>query len=188
MQELWAQFEGWLQEHWPEGLADLNPPATDAEIQALEGGLGVALPADFVACLQLHNGQANGVGGLFNGTDFLSSHAVLGEWKIWKELLDGGHFADIKSEPPAGVRDDWWNPRWIPFTYNGCGDHDCIDLDPAAGGQSGQVISMWHDMAERDIQAPSFQAWFADYVQAVLAGEYVYSADYGGLVRAEDLD
>ncbi len=56
MQELWAQFEGWLQEHWPEGLADLNPPATDAEIQALEDGLGVALPADFVACLQVHNG------------------------------------------------------------------------------------------------------------------------------------
>ena len=31
MQTHWTQFEAWLAEHWPEGLAGLNPPATDQE-------------------------------------------------------------------------------------------------------------------------------------------------------------
>lgn len=36
MQTHWTQFEAWLAEHWPEGLAGLNPPATDQEIADLE--------------------------------------------------------------------------------------------------------------------------------------------------------
>ena len=46
MQTHWTQFEAWLAEHWPEGLAGLNPPATDQEIADLEQALGVVLPPD----------------------------------------------------------------------------------------------------------------------------------------------
>ena len=38
------------------------------------------------------------------------------------------------------MRKVWWNLKWVPFTYNGGGDHPCIDLDPAVTGTVGQVV------------------------------------------------
>ncbi len=186
MNELWTQLEAWLAAHWPEGLAALNPPATAQEIAQLEAALGCQLPQDFVECLKVHNGQSQDLG-LFDGTEYLSTQRILSEWTVWKQLLDGGDFAGIQSEPELGIRDDWWNAKWIPFTYNGAGDHLCLDLAPAEGGQTGQVISMWHDMAERGVEADSFEAWFRTYVDQVLAGEYVYSEDYAGIVPKDDV-
>lgn len=186
MHELWKQLEDWLSVHWPDGLAALNPPATDEQIASLEQTLGTSLPQEFVACLKVHNGQSELAGGLFDGSEFLSTSGIRSQWKIWKDLLDSGGFDGIKSEPQAGIRSDWWNPRWIPFTHNGGGDHHCIDLAPAEGGQVGQVITMWHDMGGRELQGKSFDAWFREYVAAVVAGEYTYSDDFGGLVHQDD--
>ena len=183
MKELWDQFERWLRDNWPDGLSDLNPPATDEEIEELERELGVRLPEDFIACLKVHNGQKNLAGGLFGNSEFLSTREIFTQWKIWKSLLDSNDFQGFFSEPAPGIRNEWWNPRWIPFTHNGGGDHLCLDLDTASEGNSGQVITMWHDMGTREIQGVSFQSWFAGYVKAVLAGQYAYSDDYGGLVE-----
>src|SRR6476660_10167222 len=138
MKEIWEKFESWLSTNWSDGLKDLNPPATEKEIAELESALGVSLPCDYVACLKVHNGQGNSAGGLFDNSEFLSTSAILDQWKVWKELLDSGEFNDYKSEPQEGIKDDWWNARWIPFTHNGGGDHYCIDLDPSARGSMGQ--------------------------------------------------
>ena len=94
MNDLWQSFETWLAAHWPEGLAALNPPATPAEIAVLEETLGTSLPSDFVACLKVHNGQSDAVGGLF-GTEFLSTRAIATQWVIWKDLLDSDAFDGI---------------------------------------------------------------------------------------------
>jgi cell wall assembly regulator SMI1 len=182
---LWNQFEAWLAEHWPDGLAALNGPATETEIVELEDALGVRLPSDFAACLRIHNGQSDTAGGLFDNSEFLSTRAILEQWKVWKDLLDSGEFKGIESEPQSGIRNDWWHQKWIPITHNGGGDHYCIDLAPTAEGHCGQVITMWHDMAEREVQASSFHEWLDRYVRAVLSGRYVYSDDFGGLVRAD---
>jgi cell wall assembly regulator SMI1 len=187
MKNLWDRFEAWLAENWPEGLACLNPPASDEQITSLEQALGVKLPEDYVTCLKIHNGQRTNSGGdLFDGGEFLSSDEVLGQWNIWKELLDDGDFDGAESEPAHGIGNDWWNARWIPFTHNGGGDHFCIDLAPAATGQAGQVISMWHDSAERTLLAPDFGAWLKTYVDAVCAGDYVYAEEYDAIVSRED--
>ncbi|RYE42992.1 MAG: molybdenum cofactor biosynthesis protein MoeA [Hyphomicrobiales bacterium] len=185
MNELWQKFEDWLSVHWPDGLASLNPPATDEEISTLEEALGAELPHGFVSCLKIHNGQSESAGGLFDNSEFLSTSAILDQWKVWKELLDSGDFNGIESVPEDGIRRDWWNALWIPFTHNGGGDHYCLDLAPAKGGQVGQIITMWHDMAERELQDTSFEAWFENYVIAVTSGEYTYSEDFGGLVHKD---
>lgn len=185
MKTVWGQFENWLKENWVEGFEDLNPPATDQEILELQEALGVQLPADFVVCLKIHNGQRNMAGGLFDNSEFLSTEAILDQWQVWKDLLDSGEFEGISSEPDAGVKDDWWNPKWIPFSHNGGGDHYCIDLDPTDAGRLGQIITMWHDMSNREIQAESFGSWFEKYVSAVLSGRYKYSEDFGGLIDVD---
>jgi len=183
--DTWTAFELWLNEYWPDGLKDLCPPATDDEIVNLETMLGVNLPYDFVVFLRIHNGQKGSAGGLFDNSEFLSTAAIIEQWKVWKDLLDSDDFEGYKSEPDAGVRDDWWNAKWIPFTHNGSGDHYCLDLAPGTDGQEGQVITMWHDMGTRAVKACSFTHWFAEYVDAVIAGKYVYSEDFGGLVDAD---
>lgn len=186
MQTLWTRFETWLSEHWPEGLGALNPPATNEQIASLEQALGITLPDDYVACLKIHNGQATGVGGLFEGAEFLSTDEILAQWTVWKDLLDSGDFAGITSEPASGIRNDWWNAGWIPFTHNGGGDHLCLDLAPDAAGSRGQVITMWHDSGERELIAPCFDAWFKAYLKRVFAGDIVYSEAYGALVDRRD--
>lgn len=183
--DLWQGFETWLAVNWPEGLADLNPGATDEQLRVLEAKLGVAMPAPFVACLKIHNGQKGMAGGLFDNSEFLSTEAIADQWDVWRDLLESGTFDEIRSEPASGVRDDWWNRHWIPFTHNGGGDHYCLDLQPAATGQAGQVITMWHDMAERNIVAAGFHAWLSEYVAGVQAGKFAYSEDYGGLVNRD---
>lgn len=151
MQSTWLKFEHWLSEHWPVRLKDLNPPATREEITALETALGVQLPADYVACLQRHNGQAAAARGLFDCAKFLSTTEILSQWSIWEKSPEGA------------------------------GDHHCLDLAPADGGVSGQVIDMWHDMSDRNVLEPSFFRWFAKCVDDVLAGKYAYSEEYEGL-------
>jgi len=185
MRDLWTAYETWLAEHWPEGLHALQGPATDAQIRALEERLNVALPDDYVACLKIHNGQVD-CGPMLYGWEFLPAEEVAEQWAIWAELLDSETFDGISSEPQAGIKSDWWNRRWIPVTHDGGGNHLCLDLDPGVGGRSGQVITMWHDSAERERMADRFLGLFARYVQAVLAGQYVYSDDYGGIVDVSD--
>lgn len=184
MKETWEQFEKWLSRHWPDGLNCLNPPATDEQIAKLEEKLEVELPDDFVACLKIHNGQS-GYASIFDGMEFLSCEEIYSQWLVWKNLLDRGDFDDVSSEPEPGIKSDWWNPKWIPFTHDGGGDHLCLDLDPTAVGSSGQVITMWHDMGARELKAKSFAAYFEAYVTGILAGKYVYSEACGGLVDAE---
>ena len=181
MEEVWKQYENWLAANWPNGLKALNPPASEAEITALENAIGINLPSDFIECLKIHNGQSD-ESGLFDRDIFLSTHEILREWAIWKELLDSEDFKGYESEPEIGVRNDWWHSKWIPFTANGYGDNFCLDLAPIGNGNAGQILSMLHDDPRRGLLAPNFEAWFSKYVSAVIAGDYVFSEKEGCMV------
>lgn len=163
MQYEWKRLEGYLQKREPEVLAKLLPPASHAEIVALEQQLSVKLPVDFVACLSQHNGQS-GPPGLFGGLQFLSTERIGREWRIWKQLLDEGEFCEANAKPDSGIKAEWWNSSWIPFTSNGAGDHLCLDLSPAAGGHIGQVIAVFHDDSARILKDDSFSGWFTRFV------------------------
>ena len=187
MEDSWEAFDRWLGSHWPEGLRRLGPPASDEALSTLEGVLGCALPDDLVRCLRIHDGQRPGTGGLFDGTEFLSARRIADEWSVWKGLLDGGDFEDTTSEPRSGVKSDWWNAKWIPVTYDGAGNHLCLDLDPDVGGTVGQVITMWHDDPSRELLADGLGTWFQRYVSGVIDGEYVHAEEYDGIVHRNDV-
>lgn len=187
MKQNFGKFREWLAANYEDGLNDLNPPATDKEIEELSDALGYALPEDLVCLLQIHNGQKGDAGWLFDGQEFLSSDRIIDEWKIWKDLLDSGDFDETTSEPQKGIKEYWWSEKWIPFTYNGSGDHYCIDLDPADSGASGQVITMWHDDEERALLAPSLSGWFASYFEKILAGEYIFSEEYDSIINKNEI-
>ena len=124
---------------------------------------------------------------LLNGWEFLSLQAMCLEWNVWKELLDGGDFEDSQGEPHGPIVSDWWSAGWIPLTYDGSGNHQCLDLNPAQGGQVGQIIQMWHDDAERTVVANSFREWLGSFADGLEHDEYVMSDEYGSVMRKDEL-
>lgn len=164
MNELWQHLEAWLATHDPARLADLNPPAGDTAIAALEQLLGKPLPADFTACLKIHDGQRGQAGWLFDDYEFLSSRQITLSRSAWTNLLEGGDFATRTPESDTGIRASWWDKAWLPFASDGGGDYLCLDLAPADQGHYGQVIEVLHDMPQRTLLAPSFADWFGDFI------------------------
>ncbi len=187
MNQTFDRFREWLAANYEEGLHSLNPPATDQELEELQATLGYPLPPDLVNFLQVHNGQKSESGWLIDGQELLSSHRIIDEWKVWQGLLDSGDFDGITSEPQDGIKNSWWNKKWIPITYNGFGDHYCIDLDPAENGTSGQVITMFHDEGVRGLLSSSLDEWFKSYVEDLFSGKFVYSHEYGSIVNQQDI-
>lgn len=169
----------------------LNTGATDAEFAQLAQLVGVDLPEEVKAIYRVYNGQIYEAPYLFDGEEWLSLERMAEEWAVWKGLLDDGEFADddgaFDSDAEAGIKPLWWSPLWLPITYDGAGNHLCLDLNPTAAGTYGQVIRMWHDDGERSLEAKSFVAWVAQYVQALEAGRCIYSDEYGAIVNVDDV-
>lgn len=183
VQESWTRIETWLGTNAPDVLAALNPGASDKSIAEAEEAIGVTFPDDVKASYAMHDGQEpDGLTLMPNG-EFLSLERMREEWDIWKELLDAGDFEGNESSPAKGVKNDWWNPAWIPITSDGAGNHDCLDLDPAKGGNVGQVITMYHDEDTREIEAPSFAEWLEVLANGLENGDYVLSKELGWIVR-----
>ncbi|MEO1655927.1 MAG: SMI1/KNR4 family protein, partial [Bacteroidota bacterium] len=164
--------------------------AQEEDVKKLEDLIGLSLPAEVIAFYKMHNGQEPDFYYLMDGEELLSLERMGDEWSIWKDLLDSGDFEQdgqaIESEPEEGIRNNWWNPAWIPLTYDGAGNHYCLDLDPTPQGKSGQIIRMWHDSSERELIADSFQEWMEAYVDGLEAGAFVYSEEYGAIISQED--
>ncbi|WP_175022982.1 SMI1/KNR4 family protein [Rugamonas rivuli] len=158
----WHVFEQALQRKDPNLLQGLNAPATDEQVRQLEKHLGTPLPTQLKECLRIHDGQDPEAPWLFAGCEFMSTRRIARTWSLWQQLAANGDFRDLHAKPDHGVRALWWSPHWIPLTFNGSGDHDCLDMSPAAGGKSGQIIRVWHDHGQRALVADSFAAWFAD--------------------------
>jgi cell wall assembly regulator SMI1 len=176
----------------PDILDNLNEGVTDEEVENLEKTINAKLPTGFIEFYKIHNGQTTGSAGLIECEELLSFERILDEWKVWEDLLDSKDFEDdngpYTSTPDRGVKNDWWNALWIPITYDGSGNHYCLDLDPTNEGRYGQVIRMWHDDPIRSLEAPSFKEWITDYKDKLMEGQLVYSEDYFGIIDKAETD
>lgn len=188
MDRVWERIETWLEKNAPEVFSGLNPPASPDQISATEKFLGFQFPADVRASYLRHNGQNPASPTLFLGFEWLSLEGIREQWTVWKDLLDGGDFQGTQSEGDGKkVRNDWWNPGWIPLTFLCSGDHHCLDMVPEKDGTVGQIIEMWHDDGIRPVVAQSFKEWVKKFANDLESGQIVLSDEYGGLCRAEDL-
>lgn len=171
MEEYWNRIKAWLEK---ENLAKevvLNKGASIKEIEGLESLIGTQLPKDFIDFYKIHNGQLweDGVTELIQDEEelpeiLLSLEEITREWKIWIDLLDDGVFEYPSMPSSQKIKPDWYNRLWIPFTSDGCGNHLCLDLDPAPGGVKGQVIRLNHDDEERTLMADSFTKWVDTFI------------------------
>lgn len=172
---------------------DLHPGVTDKKIISLENIIKKQFPDDFKAFYKIHNGESTHSNGIMKGEEFLSMERILEEWNVWKDLLESNSFIDdddddFVGDPDSGIKDNWWNINWVPFTYDGNGNSICIDLDPSDEGKYGQIIRVWHDDPLRELLADSFTEWIQDYVSQLENNEFTYSEDFGVLVHKSDLE
>jgi len=171
---------------------ELNLGVTDKKILSLEKTIGKTFPEDFKAFYKVHNGENSNGYGIMKGEEFLSMERILEEWNVWKELLEANTFEEedsvYTSNPDVEIKSDWWNIHWIPFTYDGNGNHICLDLDPTKEGNYGQVIRIWHDEPERELLANTFTEWINEYADQLANKEFIYSDDYGVIIHKSELE
>lgn len=122
----------------------LLPPATEAEIAALEREFGVELPLDYKQSLQIHSGALYWVW-LWGAVSLLPPNKVVRAWRENLELAAQPHNKGATLKPVGPVIGVLFDPRWIPFAEDN-GIPICLDLAPAQGGLLGQVICVdWED-------------------------------------------
>lgn len=181
IKEIWESIEESLSEIVPDYQSTLfNDGVSDSDVNKLEKAIGAKLPSDFIEFYKIHNGSKYFT--LIYSEEFLSFDRMLDEWQVWKDL----GISD-PSDPEIGIKDDWWNPLWIPITHDGCGNHYCLDLDPTPEGNYGQIIRMWHDDGHRPLEASSFKEWMVNYATQLKNGKLVYSIDDDAVVPVESL-
>lgn len=177
-----SAFEAWLD--FLHGLgfaarAHLNPPATEAEIAAVEAEIGFQLPEDLRALYLRADGQkhfdriadpAPGtiVTPLFGGCEFVPLARAMEDYRSWEEMIDDWNADDDPNfsitlrpgDPP--VAREYWRRGWFAFALDGGGNACSVDLSPVPGGTRGQIILTGPDEDERKVLAPSLTAFLVE--------------------------
>jgi cell wall assembly regulator SMI1 len=179
--DAWTRIETWLAANCPKILQDLAGPATDEQVREAEERLSSKLPADMLEIYRRHNGQGGNGPPLAGDWEFLPLDVLIGQWDAQKELMEDESFATSPAVAQGPVKPVWWNVRWIPVTYDGVGDLQCVDLDPADGGRVGQVVVYWHDREVRECIAGSLTEWLTGLAGDLERGKY--AVQNGRLVK-----
>jgi cell wall assembly regulator SMI1 len=122
VRDLFAEYVEWLGVNVPHAHANLAPGAGEADIQALEAGIGARLPEDVRTVLGMHNGQRETM--VPERLDpavpclptlmFLSTDLILRAWRMWQEI---GDVIDGSVLPGAEgvIKPLYSSPGWIPL-------------------------------------------------------------------------
>lgn len=151
--ESWRSIDAWLARHAPATYAVLAPPATGAELAAMD------LPPEVVESLRCHNGLTEWANVLPEGPPS-SAAEIAANYRIRLDLAEDFVY------PPD--QEPYWHPAWIPWSDSD-GDLQFVDLRP--GPTHGQLALAPHDGPVDFIDA---FASLTGYLQAV-----VHSLDHG---------
>jgi cell wall assembly regulator SMI1 len=159
-------------------LESLADGASEQSLSELESKLGVKLPEEFREGWMEHNGQRllpNGdrtqsVGPLLTMMEFMGVVTSFHEWEGAIEYCDED---GLEAEAEGPVKAMWWNRSWIPIVLIGGETRFfCLDMDPAEGGEVGQIIHATPKWEERRVVAPSINAFFDLIAEAIEKGEF----------------
>jgi cell wall assembly regulator SMI1/predicted DNA-binding WGR domain protein len=170
----WKTIEAWLAKHHPSVLDGFNAPAKADEIKAAEKALalGRTLPEEYTRFLTIHDGQEEfspmiGTCSLFSAADLEEEYENMA---VAFDMEDEGTIDEKLAG--KGVRPVQYSKRWIPIGRSARGrDFLCLDLDPAKGGNVGQIIRVACDVDDRPLVARSFADLLSVYFEALQTGE-----------------
>ena len=143
--EIAEKIEQYLANFTARGLDNaLNPGASEPDLKNFESEHGVRLPATLAEIYRAFNGQIHDR--VPPGEPrWLALDEIYGKQQEWREFCEkyyGKNWANIRLpriDAEGLAKNTLYNPFWLPFMADNDGFY-CIDYDPAANGQSGQVI------------------------------------------------
>lgn len=154
MNEIIQKLNNHLSASRPEFYASLQPPLDDKAIALLEEKYKLTIPNDLRLLYQWKNGQADDCFEAFvNNSTFIPLEEVLDTAAENTSMIG----LDFEIE-------NWWNENWIPIFHNGGGDYICYDRGGIFTGQQGQLIKFWHADNDRNVIAPSLEAFLNQIV------------------------
>jgi cell wall assembly regulator SMI1 len=185
MRDVWLRIEGVLQAAAPDLYAALTKaaPAPAPAIAAAEDRIGLLLPEDVRASYAVHDGsgeacilpQRNGSRWM-NGVALLSLDEVVRDAQMWRAFrFDESNHS--RARPDGPIRRTWWNRRWVPVTWDGGGDHLCLDFDPAPGGVSGQVICFSHEIGPVTVVADCWKSYLERVATDLETGRLLFGTN-----------
>jgi cell wall assembly regulator SMI1 len=184
-----ARLDAWYTAHLSPDRYRFNPPATDAQLNAFEQMVGLAMPRAYRQLYRWHDGEEDDRWGHFYGLPLLPLREAGSQWTAWNRVLAG--FGGTRYEisgagwPEGAVDSAYINPRWIPLTHDGSGNHIGLDFDPWPGGRRGQVILYGRDEDVKVVLAPSLGA-FLHWIAGLLeSGNFRLGAEPGRQVLRE---
>lgn len=184
VQQAWETIVAWYKRHdIPSEDFCLAEGATEEQLAAAEEQLGLALPADVRASYLLHDGSV-GKAVSPRGYHLMSLDEMIEFTQLWRGPLADGLFDDTSTSPEGPIQPVMWNAKWITLTSNGAGDHQCLDLDPAPGGQVGQIIDFSHVFGPTRVLAGSLEEWLTRFAAALESGVFRYDPSSLALVSA----
>jgi len=152
-------IDGWLRENRPAYYSRLRPGVDHYAIAAAEQALGIRLPEALAQLYMWKDGQPDDCyDSLFYNLMFPS---------LERSATTAAVMTEDRTEFEAP---DWWLSSWFPFLDNGAGDLVCVDVEGAFGGRPGQVLSFWHETADRDIEYASVEAWGETFAASLKRG------------------
>lgn len=167
MAALLEEYAAWLEQERPDYFKWLQPGATDAALDALEGDVGCEFPEALRVLYRWRDGQGD-YGWL----------APVGDLNSLAEIKK---IHQLKGAAPAEDLDGkFWSRSWIPFLSDGHGGHMCVDLGGSFGGTQGQVLKEESDLGDRILCHESLEAWLATVLTAIQEG-ILFANDEGGM-------
>jgi cell wall assembly regulator SMI1 len=190
VEAIWKRVTTCLGEH--AGTMKLRPPASEATIAAVERELGVALPADYRAWLQLHDGEDDVEGRvewLPAWGRLLPIDVTLERWRDeqeWAQRDDDEGFTLYADDDR--IRCVVKHARRIVIAGNryGDGDNTYLDLVPGPQGTSGQVI-VGVTECDFEVVGASFTDFLQRWATVFEAGQLAVS-DRDGQLRVDLVD
>lgn len=179
IRSIWKRVEDHYKSVNPVALKSLKSGVGGADIYKASNELGVKLPAQYIELLKIHNGCNDTIKDghrtivnkdivKFGIWQFISLESVVRSWQTMVELQEEGYFKSSKPECEEGIKNEWWNAKWIPIFEDYHNNSICIDYDPAPGGTIGQLIH-WHaSTASRTIVSKDFITGFDKIVSKML--------------------
>ena len=149
MDELIQKLDKYLSILRPEYYLELNEPLNDSQLDKLGEHYKLEIPYDLRTLYKWKNGQnAKCFDSFVNNSMFIPLHQALYDASELTSMI--GFDFEIEN---------WWNENWIPIFQNGGGDNICYDLKGIFTGQKGQLIEFWHADNDRNIIAPTLEAF-----------------------------
>jgi len=170
MIKIWSKVENELATKAKAIVESLNPPAEEAEIEALEEHIGQELPVDYRDFLFVHNGQSQESNpGFYDMFSIMPLEMVQESWDELESLRD-----DVGEE-------DSCPGDWMPFAEDSSGDLLCVELESGA-------VSKFATDDENEEVADSFESWLSEMYATLNSGEFSFDPSSGFGIEAKEAD